>query len=461
MLLTNQLLKKHSSNSPAMFAGDQTITFGEVAEAVHQHVALLRAWVRPGYHVCLAMENCFEWIVNFFSAVACGASVSTVNPSFTAHEILNLHKFVPFHCIIAPDMSFPGFVSMGANSDIHVYHDVETLFGEVVPSGILHQYSSGTTGVPKRVVRTEENLLYEAQAVAQVLEVTDSDRILCTAPLFHAYGFGVGLLAGWYVGAPLIIQSPKSGRQLHDLVSATGCTVIVSVAPLYDLWSYETAKNHYLRLCVSAGSYLAVSIRQRFHKRWGLPIRIIYGMTECGVITILNEDKADDRAVGYPISGVNVEVDAGEIVVSGPSLGTVYDGNQLRPLTNDRLYTGDLGWIDEDGCLYLKGRRSRLINVYGEKVDPQEVELVLRQVPFVKDVYVIGYTPSMENHYQYIVAFIVESEPTTDEMFWQVCADHLASYKHPRRIVRLLTLPRSKSGKVIEYALLKILSSER
>jgi long-chain acyl-CoA synthetase len=221
-----------------------------------------------------------------------------------------------------------------------------------------------------------------------------------------------------------------------------------------------------LRLVISAGAPLRAETFFKFHERFSVYPHQLYGSTETGVISINlcggGEIEKRFNSVGRPVKNVvvkvfgddGVEVGAGvegEIAVRSPSMTTGYYGlpeETARVFRDGYYFTGDLGFIDEAGYIYIKGRKKFLINVGGFKVDPEEVESLLSQHPDVLEAAVLGITDGLGN--ERVKAVIVARRPMDVKGVLEFMRGRIAEYKLPALVEFREELPRSPLGKVLK-----------
>jgi long-chain acyl-CoA synthetase len=217
-----------------------------------------------------------------------------------------------------------------------------------------------------------------------------------------------------------------------------------------------------LRLTVSASAPMPKTLNQQFHERFGTYVRQLYGSTETGTISVnLSPDVENSlESVGTPITGVEVEVFAedgrvadagemGEFAVDSPAAITAYDGLDdvnKETFRHGYFFTGDLGRRDENGLLYLLGRKKFFINKGGYKIDPREIEELLESHPSVEEAVVLGVPTSYGD--ERVKAVIVLRSPCTEEEIIKHCQGKIADFKTPSLVDLRDSLPKSPTGKV-------------
>lgn len=336
----------------------------------------------------------------------------------------------------------------------------------------LFMYTSGTTGKPKGVVLTHANMLHQAEAIHEISELDRTAMALAVMPLAHAGGL-VGWVAGTKNGARSVLMrwfDPEAFcRNIQEYgVVATGLVPTMAALLLnhpaidqYDLSS--------LQQVAFGASPAPVELIHAFERKTGAQVRMVYGLTEAAPIVTADRisSKRKEGSSGFAIPGVEITIrdpednvlaagELGEICVRGPNVMAGYHNlpdETARTVRNGWLHTGDIGYLDEEGYLFIVDRVKDLIIRGGLNVYPHDVEEVLAQHPGVAEVAVVGIPDP--TYGEEVEAFVVRrygTEATEDELL-AFCREHLAKYKSPRRITFLPDLPKNQVGKVLKRVL--------
>lgn len=333
----------------------------------------------------------------------------------------------------------------------------------------LIQYSTGSTGHAKRITRTDAMLMRESTSVSSVLGVTPSDRLLGVAPFFHSHGLMNSAMLALLSGASLHIVHSFLPRDVARLIERERITGFAGVPFMFDLLTEQSETRDFssIRFAISAGAPLPVATAENFERKYGVRIRQLYGSTETGVIAIQSGDPHADRAaVGKPVPGVSVrvvneraeQVEAdvvGRIEIKSNFAATAYDntsGNEECRFDDGVFYPGDLGRIGSNGELTLCGRHRGFINVGGSKVDPTEIEAVLREMPGIREAVVFGVPDGAAG--EKIKAVVAANAGVTREAVRSHCARLLAEFKVPKVVESRKELPKSPLGKILRKYLM-------
>ncbi|MCA9894712.1 MAG: o-succinylbenzoate--CoA ligase [Anaerolineae bacterium] len=336
------------------------------------------------------------------------------------------------------------------------------------PLAIIH--TSGTSGTPKGAVLTYGNFYQSAMASAYRLGGLPEDRWLCVLPLYHVGGLSI-LVRSVLYGIAVDLMESFDVDAVNQKLTEEPIT-LVSLVPtmLHRLLEARTQPwNEHLRLVLLGGAAPSVELLQRCHDE-GIPIATTYGLTEAtSQVATAGPELARRKpgTVGKPLLFTQVKVvtetgkqakagDYGEILVSGPTVMQGYFNNPDatgKTLKNGWLHTGDIGYVDDDGDLFLVQRRTDLIVTGGENVYPAEVEAVLRGHPAVKEAAVIGLDHPEWGQQVAAVLVINDNETVSEDELIKYCRERLAGYKIPRRFVKVGALPQTGSGKIQRGAL--------
>jgi long-chain acyl-CoA synthetase len=329
--------------------------------------------------------------------------------------------------------------------------------------------SSGTTGGPKIVRRAGVALDAVASNVMQATQLTCVDRVLAMVPMCHSYGVENVLLAPVLAGAEIVAVEGIERPSVSGVLESAQITVFPGFPFVFQMLLEEVQGQfgHVLRLAYSAGSVLPEEFIEALAQRAGIQVGQLYGTTEIGSVTF--NDPADgcsaDHGVGLPMPGVDIRIldveqpsveaplqqgQEGHVAVRAPSMLECYVDSDVQALDKGFFLTGDLGRMDPLGNLFVTGRLKLQIDVGGAKVNPLEVEAVLRQADGVHDCVVVSMPVNATlNRLRALVELDAASARPTPAMLRSHVRSRLAAYKVPRIIEFCDHLPRSPMGKIL------------
>jgi acyl-CoA synthetase (AMP-forming)/AMP-acid ligase II len=399
---------------------DRTLRFGELERSVR---VVSRGLTASGFHrgdrVALLFPNGIQASLAFLSVVAGDGVAVPVNPGSTARELLFLledaeARFVLTSETLAPELEkkFPGLsgpVTLEGGLALYTHASWET-HGTLARDTALLLYTSGTTGAPKGVPLTHRNLLAECAHIRRAHRLVKEDTALCLLPLYHINGLVVTLLTPLFVGLEVVMPPRFSAGRLWDWVRKRRVTWFSAVPTIYSILlggpMPDPGELTGLRFARSASSALPEAVLREFERRTGVPVIESYGISEGGSQIASNPLPPAVRktgSVGLPF-GNEIRVvcadggDApagvtGEVAVRGENITAAYYKNPRATEESFRegwFFTGDLGFLDADGYLFLQGRKKELINRAGEMISPREIDEVLYRYPGVELAVAVG-----------------------------------------------------------------------
>ena len=339
----------------------------------------------------------------------------------------------------------------------------------------LLQYTGGTTGTPKGAVLTHSNLRANAaQGRAWMPGLNDGEEtVYAVLPLFHAYGLALCLTFSMSVGATLVLLPRFDLEQMIEAIKRRPPTFLPAVPPIYERLAVAAQKGRVdltsIRYAISGAMALPPALVETWESVSGGLLVEGYGMTETSPISLGNPAAATRRpgTVGVPFPSTRIRIvdqddssvdlplgEAGELLIAGPQ---VFAGYWNAPkatadvlLPGGWLRTGDIAVADADGFISIVDRIKELIITGGFNVYPSEVEDVLRDLPEIGDLAVVGVRGTGDTGEEVVVAVVPAAGATIDPARVRAYAhERLTGYKVPRRVVIMEDLPRSQIGKIL------------
>ena len=465
-------------------SGGRSLTWAGLEDEVGRiATGLSAAGVVGGQRVMIVAGNRLEFVTTYLGVLRAQAVAVPVNPGSVVGELARMLEDSGSRVVVA-DAGTAAAVreaasSLGSPPRVVVigepsYDELRAAAARPVPqlqdpeklAALL--YTSGTSGRPRAAMLTHRALLANLDQVASVDPpmMHGDDVVLGVLPLFHVYGLNAVLGGVLRHRARLVLVERFDPHETLGLIDDEACSVVPVAPPVFAYWEDEADLAVHLgavRLVLSGSAPLSAEAVERFTARTGIPVHQGYGLTEAApvVTSTLCSVKAEPGSVGAALPGVELRLidetgqvpegeDPGEIQVRGANLFSGYwpDGDG-GPDENGWWSTGDVGFLDEDGDLFLVDRVKDLVIVSGFNVYPTEVEEVVEEVPGVADVAVIGVEDPVTG--EAVVAYVRAPGADPEAIAAAVrdhCARRLARFKRPSRIEVVDELPKTVTGKV-------------
>lgn len=439
--------------------------------------------VQRGDRVLLLLENSAAAVAVMFACSRMGATVIPVNARQTESEVARVIGHAePMVAVMTTAAS-----TDAANHAARLKAEEKTgafgtlgfaVTGESQPDNdpdlAVLLYTTGTTGTPKGVMITHDNLVYAGHAAREFRSLEPGHLVYGVAPMAHVIGLASMMTAVICTGATAWLEARFDVGRLYDALKQ-GVTHLPSVPQMHALlMSHVEEQGHtalnspHLRYVSSGGAPLDPAWKRKAEAFYGLPLQNGYGMTETTAATHITSNALGDPdiSVGPCLPGVEMKIDtsvpggtedSGEVLVRGPNIMKGYyrnaDATAEALIGDGWLRTGDLGEIDAQGRLHIRGRSKELIIHGGFNVYPPEVEAVLTDHPDVVQSAVVGQKVGFDEK---PIGFVQVAPGTNlDEAALKAFAkERLAGYKRPVRIILADALPAAPTGKILKHKLL-------
>lgn len=511
MLITD-ILKNSAHNFKDKYyirQGERTLTYGELDRKT---TIMGRQLVTLGQKELMGImvKNSIEYILCYFGIIrsgniAVGINLKSKEKSLKnlleqgittlfvsqdhLNEILKLSKEMTDNIQIYIIEGITGIKKKKCSAYSDLFEESNEFEGKGLP--VIHEddiaqviFTSGTNGEPNGVCLTHKNLITNMNQIISRIEIRESDNMLVILPFYYSYGNSL-ILSHLVKGAQLTLNmnSLLPSLILNDL-KKYDCTSLAGVASNFTMLlkrtAFMTEPLDCLRYVTLAGEPVSDWILEELRLK-DVDTYVMYGQTEASArISILNRQEYIKKkgSVGKALDGEKIvildsnndpvkEGEYGEVLVSGDNIMKGYLNNEL--LTNQKiidgfLHTGDFGKLDNEGYLFIKGRKDDMIKVGGERIFPIEIEKIILTHKKVKEVGVVGIVESSLGLGSYlgqtIYAFIVAHDDLTQSEILQHCKENLPINKIPEKIIFAKELTRTNTGKLKRNALYTILPSE-
>jgi long-chain acyl-CoA synthetase len=450
--------------------------------------ALIGLGVQRGDHIALCAPNSSEWLAFYFGVLKAGAVAVTLPSTLTKTELTRLLDDARPRVLFTVDEKVDG---LGDRRDRPYIEKVVSTGGDI-PYGRLLEigspsfkaidrdrkdtaailYTGGTTGIPKGVMLTHENIKSSVHNVCHFERSSHEDRALCFLPPNHIFAQIHIMGSMIYAGGCVVIQPSFDLERVLDAIGRYRITKFFGVPTIYfRLLQIEALKEKLgtVNYCFSAAASMPAEIVREWKSRTHLNIHESYGMTETATMVTYNHYiRHVIGSIGTPVNIVEAQIrdpngnvlgpkEEGEICIRGPNVMKGYLNNpeETRAVFwGDWLRSGDIGVFDEDGYLYIIDRIKDMIITGGENVYPREIEEILYKRPEVGECSVIG-IPDKE-YGERVTACIVlkqKDQPVDPMELKSFLKAHLAPFKVPKEFIILDELPKGSTGKTLKREL--------
>ncbi len=463
--------------------------------------ALAKLGVKKGDRVALYMTNRPEYVISVYGIARLGAVFTPMNPTYKEGEIEHQLNDAEASVLVVQESLYPLvrttrpqlpslqeiiMVGQRAEAGTHLFRDLirqsspqhpPPLTLNWVEDLVALPYSSGTTGLPKGVMLTQQNLVANNLQFISSGRITEQDTMLLFLPFYHIYGMML-VGGGLYAGATLVIMEAFDLERSLMLAQQYGVTLYYAVPPILVALDNSTRLTQFtfprMRYIMVGAAPLAPDVAQRVQEKIQVPVLQGYGLTEASPVTHLNPVdqgpiKLDSVGVSVPNQEQKIvdletgerELDVGEIgelYIKGPH---IMKGYWKAPEETDRalhdgwLATGDIARIDREGYVYIVDRKKEMIKYKGFAVAPAEVEAILFQHAAVADCAVIAKPDPEAGEIPKALVILRPGEEVAPEALMEFVESRVAGYKKIREVEFVTSIPKTASGKVLRRVLIE------
>ncbi len=452
-------------------------------------VKLIEKGLQNGERVALFLENSPEYLISFFGILKAGGVVVPLNTQLVPRELLVILSNCSPRLVIT-DLAHQGTLKGLLGPESIVIIDTAKLLlanktknlADITRQQDANQlamiiYTSGTTGEPKGVMLSHKNLNANADSIIEYLKLQSSDSIMVILP-FH-YSYGISLLTTHIkAGATLVIDNRfLYPNVILDIMEKEGVTGFAGVPSHYTILLRKSALRNYklgkLRYVTQAGGAISSAMIKEFLAVFPeINFYVMYGQTEATArLTYLNPNFLKEKlsSIGKAIPGVEIDIlneqgksvkagEIGEIVVSGDNIMLGYwnaPEETAKVLRNGKLFTGDLARKDEDGFIYFVSCKKEMIKSGANRISPFEIEEAISKMPGILECAAVGMQDEILG--EAIKLFVTkDGEDISERDIMLFCKQNLASFRMPKKIELVTTLPKTSTGKIKRAELTKM-----
>ena len=482
----------------AFSCGNQKLTYRRLDRAsavlsAHLH----KRGVRQGDRIILALPNGLEFVISYYGILKAGATVCPSNPMYKAEELGYQVK----------DASAAGIITDGTGYEKVRHFRAQTAFKSIILAGgaledadsladILRKrssalggpavalrpgediaaivYTGGTTGFPKGAMLTHRNLVANAMQNAAWFNWTHDDVIMGVLPFYHSWGGSTCINSPIYAGARVVVLPRFDAEELLSAIQREKATVLYGATSMFIsllasplLPQYDLSSLRY----VKAGAMpVPPEVKERWEQATGVTMVTGYGLSEASPEVCNSPPKrVKPGAIGFPMMDTDGRVvdqetgtndlptgEVGELTIRGPQVMKGYlnrpDDNR-ETLREGWLYTGDLGFVDDEGYFHVVDRKKEIIKYKGYTIAPAEVEAALYEHPAVRECAVIGKPDELAGEVPKACVVLKAGCSATAEELIRFCEGKVAAYKRVREVEFVSEIPKTAVGKVLRRVL--------
>lgn len=486
-----QMLRNAAEREPAaeaiVVAGGARQSYRDLVDRTSSLAAFLSIAFGTRTRIGVLLPNGIGLVEALFGILTSGNQAVLLNPSYTARELAAILPDAEMRAVFASSehlmqleaaMGETGLESRILRLDDGSLSNDAALIkaGRSLPLPqladlALLQFTGGTTGKPKGVMLSHRTLsLNICQRDALLPSRPGVERFLCMTPLFHAYALAMALFPAVYSAGTLVVLPRYRPEAALGILAEERITMFAGAPTIYNGLvahpSFPKTDYSSLRGAFSGAAPLSVEVLSAWEVVTNVPIYEGYGLTEATAILSFNPMEGARKAgsVGLPLPETQIEIvdlesgqkqlpagEVGEVRARGPQMMVGYRNrahDTAAILRGEWLYTGDVGYLDSDGYLFLESRKSDMAIVSGYNVYPREIEEVLYLHPAVLEAIAVGLPDPYRGESMFVLVSIRDGMQVQNDELIAHCARNLAKYKVPVRIQLAEQLPRTGAGKL-------------
>ena len=488
----------------ALFQDDKKITYRQLLDMSDRLAGYLHEeGIKSDDRVAIFMRNSIEFIVSIFAISKIGAIIVPINTFLKSDELSYIIENSGAVVLMASSNFEKTIHNSNANQlckkiiwegGLRLSDDINISFDDATRNDLKYPpimrklddlavifYTSGTTGKPKGAMLSYKNILSNSASAEILLNISSKDRDIVFLPMFHSFTFSIGVILPIYVGASIvIIQSVRPFSNIFKQTLLKRVTIFMGIPDVYNAivkaklpWYFLWFNN--IKIFVSGASALRLNTLEAMNKRFKrAKILEGYGLSESSPAVCINPlDKQKVGSVGPAMPGYEIKIvddelnelprgKIGDIIIRGDNVMMGYLNRieaTSETIINGWLLSGDMGYMDSDGYLYIVDRKKDLIISKGINIYPREIEEIIESFDGVAMSAVIGMPD--ENSGEIAIAYIeLEDDKEVDiDSLRKYLKGKLANYKIPKHIYLIDELPKNATGKVLKRVLKEQISN--
>lgn len=485
-----ELLRAHAERAPEQVFlhsvdQDTSITFGEIHRLANRLAELFAGMgIGANDRIAVLADNSLEMLILYYAILRHGATFCTINVEINASHLREMLERLEPKLVLWDEALDSDTVGVGAPGEWMTVAEIMKR-AEAMPDAAerpclagpddvaVISFTSGTSAAPKGVMHNFENYFRIAEQTIDMWKLTDADRLLEYRSFSWASSHMLTLMPCLSVGASVLFASRFSQSRFFDWIRELRPTMVIGVPTVVNMLLNRETENgaalfEGVRFMSCSTAPLMVEQHKRFEETYGIQLVQIYGMSEGGVVAGNHADNRRIGSVGPPGLYQNLEIvdgdgktlpagEIGEIEIGGAQngYGYLHADKSVEVIRGRRLKTGDLGYLDPDGFLYITGRAKDLIIRGGVNIAPLEIDNALTRHPDIVEAATIGVPDPVYG--EEVVSYVTPRPGVAlaEADIHAFCADTMPEFKRPKRIVLSADILKNERGKIDRSALVE------
>ncbi|GMQ56209.1 long-chain fatty acid--CoA ligase [Vallitalea sediminicola] len=462
-----QALYRHINEKPdheILTVNERTYSYIDIKKNIDRWKLVLQCCgISPRYKIIVCLKKTIDFVGLYFALCELDCIMIPMDVSTNQDIIPKVIHSSKAHAVISSQALYSDEFQKTIPLSLRYTFYRTTYEEEYIQDSIMQMlYTSGTTGLPKCVMFSKENMANNIIVLADTLKLSENDVIYTPISLMLPAALNTVLLPALLTGTRIVVSDSTVPSSVLRHIIEQGVTVFFAVPFYYKLitasglCTEDTWKN--VRLCLTSSAYLSEENFLNFYKKSKKGLHSIYCSSEAGTIAYndSNDIASLRKFVGKPLNGCEVslidinEEGLGEIIVKGDMVSSRYYLNEAlnnEVFCNEWIKTGDIGLIHENGYLEIKGRISETINIAGHLVNPLEIEQVIMRHEAVKDVVAYKYRNRADNDMLGVKVLTKERGSLSERDIISCCQVALPSYKVPKKVLFVDNIDVGRYGK--------------
>jgi len=482
MLIKDLLIRQKFNDNVAVTCGKNKVTYAQLFEIAEKTAQTIKPYVTNYKNIAILFSNSIEYIISFFSILFLDKVVVPIEHNIKQNELENILNYCDIGLVLigndhvgllknACESSRSNIIIFNMESGILENKDIDKCanISDCSDDVAILMHTSGSTNSPRRVMLTNKNIISNIEANVEALNISKADTTLISLPMCFSYCNTAQFLSHIYCGAKLVIMDtiflPATFFALVEKEKITNFMTVPTIAKTLLIPKIQKPLKSLKWISIGGASIDNRTLKNLLKSFKNIDFIKTYGLTEASprVTTLLAKDcKRKMSSIGKAMKGIQIKIilengneakehENGELLVKGSNIMEGYYNNKEETnkiIKDGWLHTGDIGFLDEEGYIYLVGRKKNIIISSGINIYPEEVEEILMAHPAIELAYVYGISDNAYGEIPLAKVIIKKGAKVTDIELIQYCKEKLSDYKIPSKITFVNELQYTNNMKI-------------